>query len=121
MFAPVPSGHNNAMQIRTLAAFAAIVIASPAAAQTAANRGATLVQRHCAACHAIGPTGESPNAKAPTLREIARKYRPQDLEEAFAEGIMVSHEGQEMPPFTFDPPEITALTAYLRSLRGAKP
>ncbi len=121
MFAPVASGHGSKMHIRTLAAFAVIVIAAPAAAQTAANRGAALVQRHCAACHAIGPSGLSPNAKAPPLREIARKYRSQDLEEAFAEGIMVSHEGQEMPPFTFDPPEITALTAYLRSLRGGAP
>lgn len=109
------------MNIRALAAVAALLIAAPAAAQTSANRGAALVQRHCAACHAIGPSGLSPNAKAPPLREIARKYRPQDLEEAFAEGIMVSHEGQEMPPFTLDPPEIAALTAYLRSLRGAKP
>jgi len=115
------------MQIRNVAAraalviVAALVIAAPAAAQTAASRGAALVQRNCAGCHAIGPTGESPNAKAPPLREIARKYRPQDLEEAFAEGIMVSHEGQEMPPFTLDPPEIAALTAYLRSLRGGSP
>ena len=94
---------------------------APALAQSAAERGAALVKQHCAACHVIGPTGQSPNAKAPPLREIARKYRAEDLEEAFAEGIMVSHQATDMPPFTFDPPQIEALTAYLRALKSAKP
>jgi hypothetical protein len=53
--------------------------------------------------------------------EIARKYRAEDLEEAFAEGIMVSHQATDMPPFTFDPPQIARLTAYLKALRAAKP
>lgn len=93
----------------------------PALSQTAAARGATLVKQHCAACHSIGPAGASPNDKAPPLREIARKYKVEDLEEAFAEGIMVSHEGTDMPPFEFSPAQIQGLTAYLRSLRQAKP
>lgn len=99
----------------------ALACASPAAAQTVAQRGAALVKQHCAACHATGTAGESPNAAAPPLREIARKYRAEDLEEAFAEGIMVSHQATDMPPFTLDPPQIEALTAYLRTLKSAKP
>lgn len=100
---------------------AASLIASPALAETAAQEGAALVKQHCAACHATGSSGDSPNAKAPPLREIARKYQPEDLEEAFAEGVMVSHQATDMPPFTFDPPQIESLTAYLHSLRAAKP
>ena len=98
-----------------------LAIAAPALAQTTAERGAALVKQHCAACHAIGGSGESPNANAPPLREVARKYRVEDLEEAFAEGIMVSHQPTDMPPFTFDPPQIAALTAYLRALQASKP
>lgn len=109
------------MRTHLVAALAALVLASPAAAQTMAARGGALVKQHCAGCHATGATGESPNAKAPPLRVIARKYRPEDLEEAFAEGVMVSHQGQEMPPFTFDPQQIAALTAHLKALRAAKP
>jgi cytochrome c len=119
----VAKAHISRMKIRIalLAGFAASLIAAPALAQSAVQRGSGLVKQHCAACHSIGATGESPNAKAPPLREIARKYRVEDLEEAFAEGIMVSHQASDMPPFTFEPQQIAALTAYLRSLRTAKP
>ena len=90
----------------------------PAFAQTkAVQQGAALVKKHCADCHAVGATGASPNDKAPPLREIAGKYNVEDLEEAFAEGIMVTHQATGMPAFTFDPPQIEALTSYLRSLR----
>jgi cytochrome c len=99
---------------------ASVSLAATAHAQTAVQRGEALVKQHCAACHGMGAAGESPTAKAPPLVEVARKYRPEDLEEAFAEGIMVSHQGTDMPPFTFDPPQIDALTAYLRSLRAAR-
>ncbi len=99
---------------------ASLALGGPALAQSATQRGAALVKQHCAACHAIGASGDSLNAKAPPLREIARKYRVEDLEEAFAEGVMVSHQATDMPPFTFDPPQIAALTAYLRSLKAGK-
>ncbi|MDP2358856.1 MAG: cytochrome c [Beijerinckiaceae bacterium] len=102
-------------------AAANLALSGPALAQSAAQRGGALVKQHCAACHAIGASGESPNAKAPPLREIARKYKVEDLEEAFAEGVMVSHQATEMPPFTFDPPQIGELTAYLRSLKAGNP
>ncbi len=102
-------------------AAASLALSGPALAQSATQRGAALVKQHCAACHAIGASGASSNDKAPPLREIARKYKVEDLEEAFAEGVMVSHQATEMPPFTFDPPQIAELTAYLRSLRAAKP
>ena len=97
------------------------IAASPAhAQQNAATRGAALVKQHCAGCHSLGPAA-SANDKAPPMPEIARKYRAEDLEEAFAEGIMVTHQATDMPPFTFDPPQIAELTAYLKALRAANP
>ena len=78
------------------------------------------MKQNCAGCHSLG-AGPSPNSNAPPLPEVARRYRPEDLEEAFAEGIMVSHQATDMPPFTFDPPQIAAVTAYLKALRAAKP
>lgn len=65
----------------------------------------------------VASTGASPNPKAPPLREIARKYKPEDLEEAFAEGIMVGHQSPDMPAFELEPAQIDALTAYLRALK----
>lgn len=112
------------MTIRTLflsaLALAGVAAAGPALSQTAEARGAALVKQDCAGCHSLGP-GASPNPNAPPMPEIARKYRAEDLEEAFAEGIMVSHQATDMPPFTYDPPQIAALTAYLKALRAARP
>ncbi|MBX9759929.1 MAG: cytochrome c [Beijerinckiaceae bacterium] len=112
------------MKIRTIVlsglALAGVAAAAPAIAQNAEARGAALVKQNCAGCHSLG-AGASPNPAAPPMPEIARKYRAEDLEEAFAEGIMVSHQATDMPPFTFEPPQIAALTAYLKALRAAKP
>ena len=93
------------------------LLASPALAQSSRSAGEKLVKAQCAPCHAAARTGASPNPKAPPLREIARKYKLEDLEEAFAEGIMVGHQTPEMPALEFEPPQIEALTAYLRWLK----
>jgi mono/diheme cytochrome c family protein len=93
------------------------LLAGPALAQSSRSAGEALVKAQCAPCHAAARTGASPNPKAPPLREIARKYKLEDLEEAFAEGIMVGHQTPEMPAFEFEPPQIDALIAYLRSLK----
>jgi mono/diheme cytochrome c family protein len=98
-------------------ALALTLLASPLPAQSRQSLGEALVKAQCAHCHAIERTGASPNPKAPPLREIARKYKPEDLEEAFAEGIMVGHQTPEMPAFEFEPPQIDALIGYLRSLK----
>ena len=98
-------------------ALALAILASPALAQSSRSDGGALVKTQCAPCHAIARTGASPNPKAPPLREIARKYKPEDLEEAFAEGIMVGHQSSDMPAFELEPAQIDALTAYLRALK----
>jgi cytochrome c len=93
--------------------------ASPAhadAAQTA--RGRAIAQRNCSRCHAIGKSGESPNPKSPPFRFLSRRYPISSLEEALAEGIMVGHQGLEMPHFQFDPAAIDALLAYIDSIQA---
>lgn len=83
-----------------------------------ADRGRAFVERSCAGCHAVGSTGASRNPKAPPLRVISRRYKPADLEEAFAEGIVAGH--SDMPEFVLRPREIDDLMAYLTRLRRTR-
>lgn len=96
---------------------AALVVAAPAAAQDKAerDRGAVLVQRYCASCHAVGTDGQSPNAAAPPFRELHRRYSIDALSEALAEGMLVGHPA--MPEFEFQPDDIKAIVAYLKSIQ----
>ena len=72
----------------------------------------------CGRCHAIGKTGESTNPKSPPFRYLSRRYPLADLEEALAEGIIVGHEGVEMPHFQFSQPMIAALMAYMDAVQA---
>ena len=101
--------------------FAATAMA-PAAAQSAASikRGQAIAQQQCAACHAIGRTGRSKLRNAPPLRTLAARYPLESLEEAFAEGVMVSHKGQNMPAFELSPQTINDLIAYMKSLSAKR-
>ncbi len=82
-----------------------------------AMRGKAIAQANCGGCHAIGPTGASPNPKSPPFRMLSRRYPLTDLEEALAEGIVVGHEGSEMPQFRLSTGQIAALLAYLGSIQ----
>lgn len=77
-------------------------------------RGLAFVTENCAACHAVGPEGESPVAAAPPFRTLQSRYPIEALAEAFAEGIVTGH--ADMPEFVLDPDEIDDVLAYLRSL-----
>lgn len=93
----------------------ALVANTPASAQSA-KRGLALAQQNCAACHAIGRKGASTMRKAVPLRNLAARYPLEQLEEAFAEGVMVTHKGQAMPAFEMNPTQIADLLAYIRSV-----
>lgn len=81
-------------------------------------RGEHLVKQNCSGCHAVAKTGDSPNALAPAFRTLSERYPVENLEEALAEGILVSHEGVvQMPEFTFSPEDITDIIAYLRRIQ----
>lgn len=83
----------------------------------ALKRGRAIAQQNCGRCHAVGAKGESANPKSPPFRYLARKYPLSNLEEALAEGIVVGHEGPEMPQFRLSAAQIEALLAYLGSIQ----
>ena len=91
-----------------------LVIPASAAEQDLVARGKAFAERNCAKCHAIGMEGESKLPLAPPFRTLSSKYPVENLEEAFAEGIVTSH--AEMPVFQLEPPQINALIEYLDSL-----
>ncbi|MFY9657998.1 MAG: cytochrome c [Methylocystis sp.] len=96
-----------------------LLILPPAvAAESPVEEGQAIVKANCSRCHAIGPTGESPNPKSPPFRTLSKKYPVQNLEEALAEGIIVGHENEQMPSFQFSPSQVEAIVAYLESLQA---
>lgn len=78
------------------------------------ERGQKLAVKYCSRCHAIGSEGKSPFAEAPPFSNIARRWNPEVLAEAFAEGIVVGH--PDMPEFMFEPEQIGELIEYLKAL-----
>lgn len=98
----------------------AMALASPAFAKGDKARGLKIAQRNCAPCHAVGRTGDSANPKSPPFRTLAQRYPLSELEEAMGEGIMVGHQGAEMPIFEFRPDQIEDFIAYLGSIQVKK-
>ncbi len=107
-----------ALAITTCLLFAAGAAAAkePVDAQLL-KRGRAIAQANCGRCHAVGARGVSANPKSPPFRDLARKYPLNNLEEALAEGIVVGHEGVEMPQFRLNSAQIEALLAYLGSIQ----
>ena len=82
--------------------------AEPAAAE---RRGLIFVDENCSRCHAIGPVGESPLAKAPPFRTLHLRYPVSDLQRPLLEGIH-----SEMPRFQLTPNQVTDVMAYFKTL-----
>ena len=93
--------------------------ALPAAAGDAPSEdvaaGRALAETRCGACHAAGPSGDSPMADAPRFRDLGRHYPVENLAEALAEGMVAGHPG--MPTEPWDPQDIDPFLAYLKSLQ----
>jgi cytochrome c len=103
-----------------VAALAAMSVACPLSAfaqeQTSLERrGESLLATRCARCHATGRTGASVHSDAPPFRTLSSRYRVEELGEALAEGLSVGH--PDMPEFVFDPDEVAAILAYLKSIQ----
>ncbi|MDF1710178.1 MAG: cytochrome c [Paracoccaceae bacterium] len=92
---------------------ALLLLPLPAAADPVAT-GEALVKENCARCHAVTQDDASPNPRAIPFRFLGRLYPIEYLEEALAEGIMVSH---EMPEFVLEAEQVTALILYLESIQ----
>jgi mono/diheme cytochrome c family protein len=78
-------------------------------------QGKSILDAKCARCHQTGEKGRSKLAAAPPFRDVMKRYRPEVLEEALGEGLTTGHPG--MPEFVFEPDEISAILAYLETLR----
>lgn len=102
-------------QAEALTAFVMSLGSGSKTADDPALQGFDLLRTNCARCHAIDAASQSPEPKAPPFREVVKKYDPDALEEALAEGIVTGHE--KMPEFAFEPQEITAIIAYLDTLK----
>lgn len=76
--------------------------------------GRDIAEAQCAACHAVGPYGVSPNAEAPPFRTVLSRYNADVLEQELIEGIRVTH---PMPDFQFNPQGVDALIAYLEAIQ----
>jgi cytochrome c len=88
--------------------------AGPTLEQGMISDGRDIAEAQCAACHAVGPYGDSPNPAAPALRRVLSRYNADVLEEELIQGIQVAH---PMPEFQFNPQGVDALIAYLRAIR----
>ena len=77
----------------------------------AERRGLIFAHDNCSRCHAIGPVGESPLAKAPPFRTLHLRYPVSDLQRPLLEGIH-----SEMPRFQLTPSQARDLMAYFKTL-----
>jgi len=92
----------------------------PAFAQSSpVARGRSIAHKHCARCHAVEATGQSPMGLAPPFRDLSKRYPIEYLAEALAEGIVTGHPA--MPRFSFEPRDIDALLTYIASLTQSSP
>ena len=106
------------VRVGHIALFAAVLVAvatGAAAQEPSARRGSLLVKRHCGGCHAVGATGVSRHPAAPPLRELHRRYEPENLAEALAEGILTGHPA--MPSFRFEPRDVRSIILYLNEIQ----
>jgi cytochrome c len=85
-----------------------LLFSGPALAQPDTRRGLSLAREHCAQCHAIDNASESPLAAAPPFRDLHLKYAVSDLQRPLTQGPHTK--------FRFEPSQIEALMAYLKTL-----
>jgi cytochrome c len=106
-----------AVMLAVLALSVALAVQTTPAQDTKAleAQGQELLGAKCARCHAILRSGDSPQAAAPAFRTLSRRYPIEGLAESLAEGLSVGH--SDMPEFVFEPDEIAAILAYLKSIQ----
>jgi cytochrome c len=95
-------------KISRIIAPAILLFSGPALAQPDTRRGLSLAREHCAQCHAIDNAPESPLAAAPPFRDLQLRYAVSDLQRPLTQGPHTK--------FRFEPSQIEALMAYLKTL-----
>ena len=92
-----------------------VTVATAAFAQEPAQRGGVVLEDHCASCHAVGKTGDSPRPTAPAFRTLSRSFDLDTFQVQLQRGLMTSH--PDMPEFKFSEDDARAVAAYLRSIQ----
>lgn len=83
------------------------------------TRGQAIAEQTCLRCHtkfAGDPLPDPDVTTAPALASFGQRWPLENLEEALAEGISVSHDDMTMPEFTLTPQSIADLLVYFESL-----
>ena len=80
-----------------------------------AERGQLLLTEHCAQCHALGRTGESPVPSAPAFRRIGERMDIDELMARMREGLSSGH--KDMPMFRFSREDARAIRSYLNTIQ----
>ena len=92
------------------------LLATPVRAEDGQQHGKALLERLCAQCHAVGPTGNSPNALAPPFRTFGDdKLYDNDFAQRLQDGLSSIHPA--MPTFHFSRDDAQAAVNYLRSIQ----
>ncbi len=92
------------------------ILAAPARAEDGQQRGKALLETLCAQCHAVGRTGESPNALAPPFRTFGDdKLYDNDFAQRLQDGLSSIHPA--MPTFHFNRDDAQAAVTYLRAIQ----
>lgn len=94
------------------AVLAAVIGPGPAMAKIGLEAASRFVDENCASCHVTAPGQPQKHAEAPDFQAIARRYPPDALAEAFAEGVVTGH--ADMPKFELSTEEIEKLLLFLR-------
>lgn len=101
--------------VATALAFTLLPLAASAQSLPEVQRGVTLARTYCMRCHSIDKVSPSPLTVAPPFRDLHKRYKVENLQEALAEGIVTGH--PTMPEFRFDPGQIRDFIAFLNSLK----
>jgi hypothetical protein len=83
------------------------------------ERGQSIAEQTCLRCYTKfeGDPLPDPNVTtAPALASFGQRWPLENLEEALAEGITVSHDNMTMPEFSFTSQSIADLLSYMESL-----
>jgi len=79
------------------------------------ERGESVAQTVCAACHAVRPGQKSPRADAPNFVMISQRYTARGLGRELEAVVEVGHFG--MPVIRITPDDQQDLIAYVMSLK----
>ena len=76
--------------------------------------GKMVAEKNCAWCHAIGPTGASPNDRAPAFRDIHARHPILALRAPITRAIATPHDA--MPKLPLSDADVDRIIAYINSL-----